>query len=184
MAADIPNVNSMHIYTRGGDKGQTSIYGGKRVSKSDLRVEACGQIDELSSFIGLLIMKIDVLEEKKFFTAVQKKLYIVMSILSGVKVKLSVKRDVAGFETRINQIESKLSKIHRFILPQGNELSVFFHIARVVCRRAERNIVRYFGNNNSIDQEYTMAIIKYLNRLSDLLFILARFYNREKEIIT
>ncbi len=179
----------MAIYTRNGDKGITSVYGGKRVIKSDLQIEAYGTIDELSSFIGLIFSKIKKKHERNFLVEIQKDLYKIMSYLSGKKdVDLTfLEKKVSHFEKKINEIEKKLPRLNRFIIPSGNELSSIIHIARTICRRAERKVVRYLNINNQkpatsqlTNQQLT---IKYLNRLSDLFFQLARFYNTNEIVV-
>ncbi|MBI4008878.1 cob(I)yrinic acid a,c-diamide adenosyltransferase [Candidatus Roizmanbacteria bacterium] len=171
----------MSIYTRTGDKGTTSLFGGKRVYKSDPQVEAYGSVDELNSFIGLAISKSKNKEEKAFLTSIQQDLYIIMSYLSGAKVNLkSIGIKVARFEKEIDKIEKLLPKLSLFILPGGNEISSWFHILRVICRRAERNVVRISSNYEPRTTNYEL-ILKYLNRLSDLFFILARWHNKDKE---
>lgn len=179
----------MPIYTKTGDLGGTSLYGGKRVLKSDLQVEAYGAIDELSSFIGLVIVKIKNQEQKEYLTQVQKDLYNIMAVLAGDKDKnLSLENRVISFEKQIDAMEKKLSPLHHFILPQGTEISGWFQILRVICRRTERKVVAFYKLSEIKKLKLTpiqsglKIIIKYLNRLSDLFFILARYYNKEKEI--
>lgn len=173
----------MPIYTKSGDRGETSLYGGKRISKSSLQVETYGSIDELTSNIGLTINKVKEKETVGFLTGLQKELYSIMAYLSGAPVKLArLDKSVLNFEKRIDNMEKKLPKLTRFILPQGTELSVLFHILRIVCRRAERNTVRYF--NEVKIKNFELKIIKYLNRLSDLFFTFARYYNKGHEVVT
>ena len=174
----------MSIYTRTGDKGTTSLFGGKRVSKSDPQVEAYGSVDELTSFLGLIISKLPPTNHELITT--QKDLYKIMAYLSGAKTDLKfLKKRVKDFEKQIDRLDKKLPKLTRFILPGGNQLSAWFHILRVTCRRSERSVVKYF---TSLSQPYTLypnpLVIKYLNRLSDLFFNLARFYNKGKDFLT
>ena len=180
MAADILNAN-MVIYTRTGDKGKTSLYGGKRVSKADLQVEAYGSIDELTSFLGLVNSFNSLTRNSKLLiTDIQRDLYQIMSSLSGSNVTVKyLDQRVKEFEKQIDQMDKKLPKLTRFILPGGNEFSAWFHILRTICRRAERNVVRY---SETLTTNYQLlTTIKYLNRLSDLFFTLARFYNKGKD---
>ncbi len=173
----------MSIYTKTGDKGQTSLYGGKRVSKSDLQIEAYGSVDELTSFIGLTIEKLTSHPDKLFLTQIQRSLYQIMAYLAGSPQDLKdLEKEVKLFEQKLDNIQSKLPKLNRFILPQGSELSALFHILRAVSRRSERNVVRYFSVNQSSIINHPSSIVKYLNRLSDLFFVLARFYSKEKEV--
>lgn len=169
----------MPIYTKTGDDGTTSLYGGKRILKSDLQVEVYGQIDELSSFIGLTIAKINSSFYKNFLTEIQKDLYLIMSFLAGAKVKIDdLLKKTKKIEKEIDNLEKKLPKLNRFILPQGNEISCLFHITRTICRRAERAVVGYFEKEESLTiKNGRWEIITYLNRLSDLFFTLARFYH-------
>lgn len=165
----------MPIYTRTGDKGLTSLYGGKRVSKSDVQIEAYGSIDELSSFIGLVVSKIKNKEDKNFLIELQKDFYKIMAVLSGAKVDLDfLESKISDFENRINLLDKKLPRLKRFILPGGTEVSSWWHILRVICRRAERKVIKH---------SQKLKIIKYLNRLSDLFFTQARIYNQGKEIL-
>lgn len=104
-----------------------------------------------------------------------------MSALSGAPTKNDfLEKRVALLEKKIDEIEKKVPKLTRFILPQGNEISVLFHIARSVCRRAERDVVHYFKNFQPPASSFQLPIIKYLNRLSDFFFVLARFYNKKE----
>ena len=174
MDVDIVNVN-MSIYTKTGDDGTTALYGGKKLLKSDLQVEVYGSVDELTSFIGLVKDKIKNKNDKLFLISLQKDFYQIMAFLSGAKLDLKfLEEKVLTFEKKIDELEKKLPKLNRFILPGGTEISSWFQILRVICRRAERNVVRF--NNNII-------IVKYLNRLSDLLFVMARNYGKNKEVV-
>lgn len=173
----------MPIYTRTGDKGMTSMYGGKRVSKSSPQVEAYGSVDELTSYVGLLAAKLGNKKEKIFLTAIQKDLYTIMASLAGASQNLKgLENRVKTFEQEIDKIQSKLPKLHRFILPQGNEISSLFHILRAVCRRSERRVVETFLKEKKQTMDYKL-ILKYLNRLSDLFFSFARLHGKEKEIL-
>ena len=170
----------MSIYTKTGDDGTTSLYGGKRLSKSNPQVEAYGSIDELSSLIGLVISKNK--KTKKFLTEVQKDLYQIISVLSGATINLGfIEKRVDYFEKTIDRLTKKLPKINNFILPQGSELSSWFHVLRTICRRTERTIIKYYSEYRILNNEY--KIIQYFNRLSDLFFTLARHYNNQKEHI-
>lgn len=163
----------MPIYTRTGDNGTTALFGGRRVSKSDPQVVAYGSVDELTSFIGFLIEKVSS-SDKEFLTDIQNNLYIIMSFLSGAPLKnSSLALEVKKIEKRIDEMEEKLPKLTHFILPQGSKQTSLAHVARTVCRRAEREVVRCFEKSQ---------ILPYLNRLSDYLFVLARLYNK-KEIL-
>jgi len=171
----------MSIYTRTGDDGTTTLIGGKRVLKCDPQVEAYGTIDELSSFIGLVIFIIKNRDQKKLLTTIQKDLHQVMAFLAGGRIDLpagGLENRVVEIEKLINDLERKLPKINKFILPQGNEISCWFQIIRTTCRKAERKTICFFHFNNDIKN--FKSIIKYLNRLSDLFFVLGRNYNKKE----
>lgn len=168
----------MPIYTKTGDKGETSLYGGKRLPKSDLQVEAYGTVDELTSFIGFVVSKIKNKRDLNFLTELQRDLYIIMSFLSGKEIDLKfLDEKIKEFENKIDDLEEKLPRLHRFVIPGGTEIASLFHILRVVCRRTERLIVKLHTRNK------IHFVIRYFNRLSDLFFVFARFYNRGKEVV-
>ena len=186
----------MPIYTRTGDKGKTSLFSGLRVSKDDLRVETYGTIDELNSAIGVAIAEIQnskvknqnyKLKLKSELTLIQNDLLDIGSALANPAVssqKLAVsdlQKRVKEFENFIDQMTVKMPPLKNFILPGGGKTGAFLHLARAVCRRAERKIVT-LNNKHKVDN----SIIIYLNRLSDLLFTMARFSNfkeKKKETI-
>lgn len=174
----------MPIYTKTGDKGQTSLFGGKRLSKADIQIEAYGTVDELTSFLGMITVKIKPQIDKDFITYIQKDLYTIMGVLAGANSPIeSLSERITLFEQKIDELEKKLPKLTRFILPGGTELAAWFHIARTVCRRAERNVVA-LHTTKQLNDTTIILCIQYLNRLSDLLFTLARWYNKKNEIIT
>ncbi|EKE13755.1 MAG: hypothetical protein ACD_12C00836G0002 [uncultured bacterium] len=173
---------NMSIYTRTGDFGTTSLYGGKRISKADCQIETYGSIDELTSYIGLTVVKLKSKEDKDLLVEIQKYLYQIMGFLSGAKTDLLfLENQVLTFEKTIDEIETKLPKLNKFILPGGNEVSSLFQILRVLSRKAERRNIDYFNKNKITDNE--LLIIKYLNRLSDLFFDLARKYGKDNEVV-
>jgi len=170
------------IYTRTGDAGETGLFGGGRVSKADARVEAYGTIDELNAVIGWTIAKLaDPNEWKARLRTIQADLFTIGAHLATPEPKgrrskpvlpaLPVTR-VEEFEAWIDAADASLPPLRAFILPGGHEAGAALHIARTVCRRAERDVVR-LGAHDSIDP----FIVKYLNRLSDLLFTAARAVN-------
>lgn len=175
----------MPIYTRTGDDGTTALFGGKRLLKSDLQVEAYGGLDELSANLGLLISKTKNKNDKELFTFIQKDLYQIMGYLAGAKTNLNyLAKEVIKFEKIIDTLESKLPKLTKFILPQGTELSVHAHVARTICRRAERNVVKYMSSKKlSTFNFQLLTIVRYLNRLSDLLFTYTRTYNANEVVV-
>lgn len=178
-AAAIQSVN-MPIYTKTGDRGETSLYGGVRVPKNDKRVEAYGAVDELTSFVGLIIPDAEP-KDKQLLTDIQRHLYIVMAFLSGAPADVSkLPNEIVLYERYIDSQSSTLPELRRFILPQGTKLSSLFHVARAVCRRAERHTI---SAQDLYDKKQDILIIlQYINRLSDLFFIMARVYNKGHEI--
>jgi cob(I)alamin adenosyltransferase len=172
----------MPIYTRTGDDGTSAVYGGTRKSKSDLLFYAIGAIDELTSFIGLVTVNITDKKDKGFLTDIQKDLYEIMACLSGAKISLDyLSGRVLIFEKKMEESQQKLPELNRFIIPGGTEFSAWFQILRTVCRRAERNVVKLHENNETMKQ--CINVIRYLNRLSDLFFVMARAYGKNKETV-
>ena len=162
------------IYTKTGDAGETSLFGGARVPKSHLRVEAYGTVDELNSYIGLLADLIETPQYKKVLKEVQDRLFTIGSVLASDPSKSmmvpDVKvEDVQLLENEIDTMETALPPLKNFILPGGHQTVSFCNIARTVCRRAERLAVAL----DSV-QKIDPLSIKYLNRLSDYLFVLGR----------
>jgi len=167
----------MSIYTKTGDGGETSVFGGQRISKATPQIFACGSLDELSSFIGLVIGETG--KEKKLLSKVQIDLYQIMAFLSGAKVKITfLSQRVKLFEQIMDETAKKLPKLNRFILPQGSKTTNWFHVLRTVCRRAERVVIGYYNQTKKVNP----VILVYLNRLSDLFFVLARKHNQGQEI--
>jgi len=170
----------MKIYTKTGDKGETSLFGGKRVWKDDLRIEAYGSIDELNSIIGIAISEVKNGELKRELCNIQNELFAVGSDLAtpigSDSKKVVVPRIDECYSKRlegiIDRFDGKLPALKQFILPGGLKGAAILHNARTVCRRAERNVVALSKIEN-----IGTGIVKYLNRLSDLLFVLARFEN-------
>ena len=155
----------MSIYTRTGDTGTTSLFGGKRVSKSDSQVELYGSVDELNSWLGVVRLKMN----DKRLMKVQSDLFTIGSVLAGWSRNLDfIDGRVSEMEIWIDEMDNKLPKLRNFILPSGQ-----MNIARSVCRRVERLAVK---------QKVNPQIIKYLNRLSDLLFTLARYINKKEKV--
>ncbi len=161
----------MKIYTKTGDKGETSLYGGKRVFKNNLRIEAYGCIDELNSAIGLVLSKI----KNEKLDEIQKDLFLIGSILAGYENTKDF--DIRKLEDWIDGLEKDLPPIKNFIIPGGCEAAGFLHLARSICRKAERRVVELSQKEN-----FDENIIVYLNRLSDFLFVLARFENNKSGI--
>lgn len=176
----------MPIYTKTGDKGETSLFGGTRVKKSHIQVEAYGAIDELNSWVGKIIANLTPRQTRlphealeSFFTSVQSDLFTLGGTLAGWKGDLApLEARVTEMEVHIDALESKMPKLTSFILPGGSDLSSTVHIARSVCRRAERTIVA-LSETTEIDP----IMLQYVNRLSDLFFVTARFINQEVNIV-
>lgn len=168
----------MPIYTKTGDKGQTSLFGGKRVSKADKRVDAYGSMDELNSWIGLLVAELPFLEKKEFLIKIQNDLFVIGSHLSGWKADLSVLQTrITEMEVEIDVMESEMPELHNFVLPGGTPLAAKAHVARVMTRNIERKMVA-LAKTSTVEPE----ILQYLNRLSDLFFDLARFINMKLDV--
>ncbi len=168
----------MKIYTKKGDTGLTSLIGGTRVPKHHIRVEAYGTVDELNTCIGMVASQPIDEHIKKILLQIQDKLFVLGSLLaedlekSKMKLPDIIEEDIALLENEIDSIENVLPPLQNFILPGGNIPASFCHLSRVVCRRAER-VVSQLAENSSVQP----IIIKYLNRLSDYLFVLSRKLN-------
>lgn len=168
----------MKIYTRKGDTGVTALFGGKEILKCEELVEVYGSIDELNSRIGLIASQIRVLDVQEFLFEIQKDLLQIGCVLAGWKGELQgLKKRVKDMEARIDEMDKELPKLTHFILPGGSELGARIHITRSICRRVERQVVALNKDSNtSVDSRIT----PYLNRLSDLLFMFARFINKQE----
>jgi cob(I)alamin adenosyltransferase len=170
----------MKIYTKTGDKGQTSLLGGSRVPKHHLRIESYGTIDELNSYIGLLRDQAINAKHIEVLLEIQDRLFTIGSYLasepqkSKVKIPLLNEEDVVFLEKQIDELNDALPPMRSFILPGGHTTVSFCHIARCVCRRAERLVVHLSETETVSD-----TILRYLNRLSDYLFVLARKLSEE-----
>jgi len=164
------------IYTKTGDKGSTSLVGGRRVLKTHIRLESYGTIDELNSFIGWLNCEMTAKEHHDFLLFIQHKLFAVGSYLATetesqqpVAASIITGKDIARIEEQIDKIDGSLPRLKRFVLPGGNETASRAHICRTVARRAERNVYR-------VAEDFPVAeeVLIFLNRLSDYFFVLAR----------
>lgn len=175
----------MKIYTKTGDKGETALYGGTRVSKASARVDSYGTIDELNSFIGIAKSFIEDGEVLQQLKKIQFDLFTVGSeaatptdklMLANGKSRLQLMisdEEINELENWMDAFEEKLEPLQFFILPGGGKAATFLHAARTICRRAERSLV--FLNES---EEVRAELIKYLNRLSDYLFVLARYISK------
>ena len=170
----------MKIYTKKGDSGTTSIIGKNNVDKHHMRIEAYGTIDELNSYLGLLSSynHVDFITQKKQLSLIQNILFKIGSSLASQNMKYKLSNsDIEKLERYIDKIEIYLPALTSFILPSGTTWSSYAHIARCVCRRSERRIT-LLNINEEIDQN----IIKFINRLSDYLFVLARYINKINDV--
>ena len=165
----------MKIYTKTGDKGDTSLLGGKRVSKADLRIEVYGTVDELISYLGLLRDQTVDTDTKKFLIHTQGQLMVCAAILasdcdaSQVKTPDLEEKEILLLEKKIDKYEETLESLSSFIIPGGHPVVSHCHVARTICRRTERLIIRL-----ATESEVPAVVIKYFNRLSDYLFVLSR----------
>lgn len=170
----------MSIVTKTGDKGYTAVFKGKTVRKDSPQVETYGSLDEASSYIGFAQSAIKSQKAKLSLTKIQKCLYLIMAYLSGGELNhREVSISLIDIEKSIFDLEKTLPTIHHFIIPSGTEASSRLHIARCQVRKSERRIVSYFFSKNKKTQN-DILILKYLNRLSDLLFLLSRKYNKNE----
>ena len=171
----------MKIYTKTGDKGTTSLVGGQRVSKDDIRLNAYGTVDELNSFLGLLRAKSPDKADSDRIFSIQNKLFAVganlatdrdTTAISPVSIVEDV--DIEWLECQIDDMNNELPPLRDFIVYGEDELSALCHVCRAVARRAEREII-------TVNQKLTVDgnVIKYMNRLSDFLFVLARIYTKK-----
>ncbi len=168
----------MPIYTKTGDRGETSLYGGKRVSKSHDRIEAYGLVDELNSWMGLLVSEITFEEKQSLLQKIQSDLFVVGGFLAGWDHDLhNLATRVSEIEVEIDVMEEMLPSLNHFILPGGSSIAAKTHIARSICRRAERAIVKVYEQHAGEKRGKYEKILQYMNRLSDWLFMLARFLN-------
>jgi len=170
----------MKIYTRTGDTGKTSLIGGKRVLKFDQRVETYGSVDELNSVLGVVVANLSPRQKalQKELEAIQHDLFAIGAYLAqpGASPVTHLEKRITEFEHLIDKQTQKLPALRNFILPGGGKAGASLHQARTVCRRTERQLV-------SLMQKETIdpSVMKYLNRLSDLLFSTARFVNHQEK---
>jgi cob(I)alamin adenosyltransferase len=166
---------TFRIYTKTGDKGETSLIGGTRVPKHHLRIEAYGTVDELNSYIGLIIDSYQQKANSKVLYQVQDRLFTIGSMLATEDAETRMKipglkeDDVVLLENEIDKMDLTLPELKSFILPGGTVVASQMHVARCICRRAERMVV-HLSAESAVDA----LIIRYLNRLSDYLFTFAR----------
>jgi len=177
----------MKVYTKTGDKGTTALFGGTRVPKHHIRIESYGTVDELNSYIGLIRDQDIQTEHKDLLIEIQDRLFVVGAILATAPEKevlkngtqrLNIMRigeeDITRLESEIDRIDGVVPPMTHFILPGGHTTVSYCHISRCVCRRAER-LVSHLNEIEPVDE----LVLKYLNRLSDYLFMLARILTFE-----
>ncbi len=176
----------MPIYTRTGDKGKTSLFDGTRVLKTNIRVDSYGTVDELNSIIGAAIAHIKKGKSQRLKKELEKIQHDLLDVGSGLAMPqgmliVGLEKRIKEFEEIIDEFISVLPPIDQFILPGGTQTSSYLHIARTVTRRAERRIVE-LSRQEKIDEN----IVKYINRLSDLFYAMARYANfdeKKKDIV-
>lgn len=173
----------MKIYTKTGDEGKTSLLGGTRVLKDHIRISAYGTLDELNAHLGLLRDLSSTAERKDLLLRIQNNLFVIASRLASENERAKNfspevdENEIEILEQEIDKMEDGLAPLKFFILPGGHQTVSFCHIARTVCRRAEREIIS-LSQQNPVE----LRVIKYINRLSDFLFVLARQYAKELNV--
>ena len=173
----------MKIYTKTGDKGETSLLGGSRVSKAELQIESYGTVDELNAYIGLIRDQITQDSIYLELIEIQDRLFTIGSHLandqekSKIKLPNIVEEDIERLEKQIDTMNHLIPPMRAFILPGGHTHVSHLHIARCICRRAERKIVQ-LNHKWEIDP----SILKYMNRLSDYLFVLSRKLSKDLRV--
>jgi cob(I)alamin adenosyltransferase len=180
----------MKIYTKTGDQGKTSLYGGTRVKKSNLRINAYGTVDELNSYIGLVKDQLEDKEVIKDLLRIQNKLFALGAMLATpldkeklkdgsdrLKIEKIEATEIQYLESKMDVMNESLDPMTHFILPGGHTIVSFCHISRCICRRAERIAVELADS-----EEINPYIIIYLNRLSDYLFVLARKLTKDYKV--
>lgn len=173
----------MKIYTKTGDEGTTSLFGGRRIAKDDLRIEAYGTVDELNSFIGLLLASIQDDGQQAVLTEVQNRLFTIGAALATDPNNSNVSsdihdHDIERLEREMDNMDQLLSPLRNFILPGGDIAISNAHVCRTVCRRAERRVIT-LASESTVDKK----IVIYLNRLSDYFFILSRYLSHIHQIV-
>jgi len=171
----------MKIYTKTGDDGSTSLLGGSRVRKSDARIDCYGQIDELNAAIGWCVVAATASDLTEHLRAIQNELFVIgshLAIAEGAPAPATLspldESHVGRLEMQIDAAVARLPALRNFILPGGSEIAARLHIARTICRRAERRLVHF-----AQDRPVAPIILTYLNRLSDWLFVAARLANQQ-----
>lgn len=181
---DPEDLVAFHIYTKTGDKGDTGLFGGGRVRKDDPRVEAYGAVDELNAFLGVAAATCEDDQVRGWIATIQDELFVLGAELATPqpdRVKKKVQElgatEIEAMERIIDSIDGEVPALRHFVLPGGHPGATHLHVARTVCRRAERRVVTL-----SEDTTIRGETVAYLNRLSDLLFMLARLVNHRHGI--
>lgn len=176
---------SLKIYTKTGDKGTTSLIGGTKVSKAHIRIETYGTVDELNSWIGLVGDQFSHKHSKKILKEIQDRLFTIGSSLAcdpDKETKMKIpdlhEADIELLEKEIDRMNEKMPEMKSFVLPGGHVAVSTAHVARCVCRRAERSCVMIQEEKQFVEP----LVIKYLNRLSDYLFVLARYIGHRLKV--
>lgn len=169
----------MKIYTKTGDAGQTALFGGRRVGKDHLRIDAYGTVDELNAFLGIVHDSTSEARVRRLINTIQHRLFTVGASLASDPEKKAAPVDLTAddvqlLEASIDELEADLPPLRNFILPAGHPVVSHCHVARTVCRRAERLIVA-LGREEPVEER----VLAYMNRLSDLLFVLARYLGHQ-----
>ena len=186
-----PKISISKVYTKSGDKGETHLIGGIKVSKDDIRVIAYGEVDELNVIIGLILFhlkKYPKIENFKYLltrlSSIQNELFNLGTVLAAVGSALPTNspkiqnEDISILENDIDNMNTVLKPLESFVLPGGNQLTLQIHYSRVVCRRAERSLATVIKKYPDVD----INVLKYLNRLSDYLFVLGRWISKYMNI--
>lgn len=172
----------MKISTKTGDKGITGLFSGERVAKDSPVIEALGNLDELQSFVGWCRFVSGLKDGAKIcriLDKIQRDLYLIMAHIGGGKIKKLTENDVKFLDHEISKYEKSAGNLKKFILPGTTEAACRFHITRTVCRRAERRVVA-MGTKSAQKKPDFGVVLKYLNRLSDLLFLLGCEFEAKK----
>ena len=184
-----PRISINKVYTKKGDNGSTNIVGGHKVDKSSNRIKAFGEIDELNVIVGMCVFDVTLIENKhskevsSYLQRIQHELFNLGNMIATLPEDINEKMpsismtDIDYMENKIDFFNDSLPTINSFILPGGSELSIRLHFARVVCRSCERTIVQL-----SKEEDVNNVVIAYLNRLSDLFFVLSRWVNNKKKV--
>ena len=186
-----PNIKISKVYTKVGDKGKTHLIGGAITSKDDIRVISYGEIDELNVLVGCCIFHLNNFEDlsdikylSKRLTSIQNELFNLGTVLASIGYDSSLNlpkidnEDILLLESDIDKMNNSLDPLDSFVLPGGNELTLYIHLSRVVCRRAERSVVSVINKYADTD----IKILEYLNRLSDYFFVLGRWITYSLDI--